>query len=70
MFVGKARSLQYKRALERCSTQVGSSLTSKHYTRLERPARDRHWLILPIVSNEEKKVLKHFGWSKFKYTFK
>jgi hypothetical protein len=34
------------RAPERCFTRVGSGLTCKHYTRLERLARDKHSSLL------------------------
>jgi len=38
MFVSKARS----GVPERCFTRVGSNLTHKHYTKLEKSARDKH----------------------------
>ncbi len=46
MFVGKARSLPLSRELERSFSQVGSGLTHKHETRLERLARDEHSSLL------------------------
>jgi len=56
MFVGKARSLSLNRASEKCLTGVGSSLTRKHYARLERLARGKcSSLFGLVVSSEEKK---------------
>ncbi len=46
MFPGKTRDLPQSRATERCFTWVGSGLTQKHYTRLERLARDKHSSLL------------------------
>ncbi len=46
MFVDKARSLLLSGASERNFIHLGSSLTSKNYTRLERIARDKHFSIL------------------------
>jgi hypothetical protein len=42
VFVGKTRSSSKSGASERCFTQVGCSLIHKHYTRLERLARDKY----------------------------
>jgi hypothetical protein len=42
MFVGKARNLPFSGATERCSIQVGSGLTHKHLTRLQRPPRNKY----------------------------
>jgi len=43
-------------APERCSAQVGSDLTHKQITKLERPARDKHSRLFgPFVSFKEKK---------------
>ncbi len=42
LFVGKARSLSLSGASERSFASVGSRLTCKHYTILERLARDKH----------------------------
>jgi hypothetical protein len=39
---GNARSLPLSGALERSFTQVSSCLTHKHYTRLERVAKDKY----------------------------
>jgi hypothetical protein len=41
MFVGEARSLPWSGLPERGFTWVGSSLTRKHLTRLEKLARDK-----------------------------
>jgi hypothetical protein len=46
MLVGKARSLPQNGAPERCFTQIGSGLTRKYYTRLERLAMDKHTSLL------------------------
>ncbi len=42
IFIGKAKRLLKSGAPERYFTWVGTSLTCKHLTRLERPARDIH----------------------------
>jgi hypothetical protein len=42
MSAGKARRLLKRGATERFSTRVGSGLISKHLTRLERPASEKH----------------------------
>jgi hypothetical protein len=41
MLVGKVRSLPYNEAPERYFTRVGTGLTHKHKTWLERTARDK-----------------------------
>jgi hypothetical protein len=41
MFVGMARSLSKSGAHERYFTGVGSNLTNKHLTKLERYTRDK-----------------------------
>ncbi len=46
VFVGKARSLLLSGACERCFIHLGSSLTSKDETSLERFARDKHSSLL------------------------
>jgi hypothetical protein len=51
MFVGKARSLLYSEAPGRCFTRVGSGLTHKHYTRLEKLARDKRSRLLQKFKN-------------------
>ncbi len=51
-----ARSLPYIRAPEWGFTLIGFLLIRKHYTQLERPARDKHsGLFGPFESCEEKK---------------
>ncbi len=45
-FVGKARSLSQSGAPERLLNRVGSGLTHKDKTRLERLARDKHSSLL------------------------
>ncbi len=42
MLAGEARGLPKSGALERCFTRLGSGLTRKHFTRLERLVRDKH----------------------------
>jgi hypothetical protein len=42
LFVGKARSLSLSGTPEKSFASVGSRLTCKHYTILERLARDKH----------------------------
>ena len=42
IFLGEARSLPLSKASERLFNRVGSCLTLKHYTILERLARDEH----------------------------
>jgi hypothetical protein len=61
MFVGKARGLPYSGAHERCFTWVGSCLTCKHYTILERLARDEHYSLLQIFVNCDRKILLNIG---------
>ncbi len=46
LFVGKAG------AAERRFTRVGSSLTSIHKTRLEKPVRDEHSSLLQAIVND------------------
>ncbi len=41
-FEGEARSLPKSGAPESCFIRVGSGLTRKHYTRMERPVRGKH----------------------------
>ncbi len=42
MFASKASTLPKSGAPEQCYTRVGSTLTLKHYIRLEMPAKDKH----------------------------
>jgi hypothetical protein len=46
MFVGKATGLPESGAPERCFAWVGSGLTNKHYTGLERLAKDKRSSLL------------------------
>jgi hypothetical protein len=49
----------YSGALERYYTQVGSGLTGKHQSRLEKTKRSKHSNTLaPFIRNEENKVLR------------
>jgi hypothetical protein len=61
MFVGKARSLLLSGACERCFIHLGSSLTSKHETRLERLARDKHSSLLRKSVNYGQKKFYNIG---------
>ncbi len=61
--VGEARSITYCEAPERCSPWVGSGLTHKHQTRLERLARDNHSkLIQKFVNYGHKKFYRIGSW--------
>ncbi len=65
MFVGEARSLPLSGAPERWFTQVGSSLTHKYQTRLERLNRDKHSSLLQkSVSYGQKKFYNIGPWSQ------
>jgi hypothetical protein len=57
MFASKAKSSTKRGETERGSTWVGSGLAHKHYSRLERLARDKHSSLL------RKSV--HYGGKKF-----
>jgi hypothetical protein len=58
IFAGKVSSLDKYGDQERCFTLVGSDLTHKHYTSLERLSRDKHPSLLgPSVNYTCKKVL-------------
>jgi hypothetical protein len=58
MFVGKDISLQRLEHLKGSFTQEGSDLTrNKHYTRLESPARDKHFSLLQTFVNYRRKNL-------------
>ncbi len=61
MFVGKAGSLPQSAASERCFICLGSSLTSKYQTRLERLARDKHCSILRKFANYGRKKIYNIG---------
>jgi hypothetical protein len=56
--VGNVRSLPLSGAPERSFSKVSSGLTHKHYTRLERVAKDKYSSLLgPFVSYAEGEVL-------------
>jgi hypothetical protein len=57
MFAGKARSLHWSGAPEK----VGSSLTCKHFTRLERLSRDKHSGLLQKPLNYSHKKFYNTG---------
>ncbi len=46
MVVGKARAYPRGQHLKRCSTWVGSNLTHKHYTKLEKLATNKYSSLL------------------------
>jgi hypothetical protein len=55
MFVGKVKSAPWIGTPKRSSTQVGSSLTHKHQTRYERPAKEKRYSLLEIFVNYVRK---------------
>ncbi len=57
MFFGKARGLPKCGATERCFNWEGSSLTSKHQTRMVRLARGKHSSLLQAFVNNGHKSL-------------
>jgi hypothetical protein len=58
-----ARSLSESGGPERCFTRLGSGLTYKHHTRLERLARDKHSSLLQkFVNYGHKKVYRIGPW--------
>ncbi len=61
MFVGEVRSLPQRGSLERCFTRVGSSLTHKRQTRLERFARNKHSSLLQKSVNNSCKMFYSTG---------
>ncbi len=65
MFMGKARGLPQGRVPERCFTWVGSGLTRKFQTRLERLARDKNSSLLQKSVNYGCKKFYRIGpWLK------
>jgi len=67
MFVGKATGPHLSGAPERCFTWVGSGLTRKHYTRLERLVREKHSSFLQKSVNYASKKFYRIGpWSQLK----
>ncbi len=61
MFVGKARNLPQNGAPERCFICIGSSITSKYQTSLERLARDKHSSVLRKFVNYGQKKFYNIG---------
>ncbi len=61
MFIVNSRGLSYSGAPERCFTWVGSGLTCKHVTRLERLARDKHSRLLRKYVNYVRKKFYSTG---------
>jgi hypothetical protein len=61
MFGGQVTSLLWSRAPERCFTWVSSCLTSKHYTILQRLARDKHSSLLRKFVNCGRKKFYNIG---------
>jgi hypothetical protein len=61
MFVDEARSLPQSGTPERGFTLVGSGLTHKHWTRLEKLARDKHSIILRKSINYGQKKFYNIG---------
>ncbi len=65
MFVGKASCLPLSGGHEGYFTQVGSGLTCKHYTRLEKFASDKHSSLLrKFVNYGRKKFYNIDPWSQ------
>jgi len=52
MFVGEANGPTLSGASESCFTRVGSGIIHRHYTRLERLARDKHSSLLWTLIND------------------
>jgi hypothetical protein len=68
MFVGKARSLPQSGVHERCFTWIG--ITLKHYTILERVARDKHSnLLRKLVTYSRKRYYNIGPCSQYYKTF-
>ncbi len=61
MFGDEERSLPQRGAPERCFTRVGSGLSRKHYTRLERLATDKHLSLLRKSVNYGRKMFYSTG---------
>ncbi len=61
MLVGKARSLSYSGAPEKCFTQVSSGLTCKYYTWSERLASEKHSGLLQKFVNYGRKKFYNIG---------
>ncbi len=61
MFAGQAGSLPLRAGTERCSTRVGTGLTRKHDTRLERLARDKNSSLLGTFVSYEEIMFDEYG---------
>ncbi len=61
MFVGEARGLPQSGTPERCFTLVGSGLTCKHQTRLERLSQNKHCSLLRKFVNYARKKFYNIG---------
>jgi hypothetical protein len=61
MFLDKTRGLPQSVAPERCYTWVGSGLTRKHLTKLERLGRGKHSSLLQKSTNYGRKKFYSFG---------
>jgi hypothetical protein len=61
MFVGKARSIPYNGAPERCFIWLSSSLAYKQQTRLERLFTDKHASLLRKFVNYGQKKFYNIG---------
>jgi hypothetical protein len=72
MIVHTAGSPPYSGALEGASLGQSPGLTRKHYTRLDRPGRDKHSSLLRILVSYGGKTLYNIGsrpsdWPDFAY---
>jgi hypothetical protein len=66
ILAGKARIQPKMGAPERCFTWVGSGLTHRHYTRLERVVREKHTSLLrKIVTIGRKKFYNTDPWGQY-----
>jgi len=61
MFADKARRLPKSGALERCFTPIGFCLIHEQWTRLERPAREKHSGLLRKLVNCGRKKFYNNG---------
>jgi hypothetical protein len=69
MFAGKARSLHQSVSPERGFTRVGSGLTNRHYTRLEKLSMDTHTSLLRNFVNYDLKSFVTLGTVTLKKSF-
>jgi hypothetical protein len=61
LFVGKPESLPFSGAPKRCLLMIGSSLTCKHYTILERLVRSEHSSLLQKLVIYDRKMFYNIG---------